>query len=201
MSKPFYSRAHPGANILVIDFETSGSTFGSYEETFSRYQALAVGAVIADSTTFKPIKTLYQEMKYDPKYEWSNEAEKIHGLTREHLTEHGLDNQEAAANLAEFILETFGTGKVMVLGHNTWFDIEAMRQLLGPHSVMPDLHHVVLDTSPSAFICIGKYRSNDVFEFFTGKVREGSHNALDDALMALETARNMRALMQAALAG
>lgn len=199
MKKPFYSRAHPGSNILVIDFETSGSTFGTYEETFSRYQGLSFGAVIANSTTFEPVKTIYQEIKFDPKYEWSDEAEKIHGLSREYLNEHGASNEEAAANLAEFILGTFGTGKVMVLGHNIWFDIEAMRQLLEPHGVMPDIHHVVLDTSPAAFIAIGKYKSNDVFEFFTGKVRDGSHNALDDALMALETVRNMRAMFNQAL--
>jgi hypothetical protein len=56
-----------------------------------------------------------------------------------------------------------------------------------------------LETSGAAFIATGMYKSNDVFEFFTGKVRDGAHNALDDSLMALETCRNMRAMFDAAL--
>ena len=198
--KPSYSKHGPGSQILCIDWETSGSTFSSYEETFKQYQGIAFGAIVANATTFEPVKTMYREIKFDcKKYKWSKEAEAIHGLSREHLDQNGITQEEAAADLAEFILESFGTGKVMLLGHNPHFDIEATVQLLQPHGVMPELFHVVLDTSAAGYITIGKYKSDDVFEFFTGKNREGCHNALDDALMALETVRNMRALMDSAL--
>ncbi len=86
----------------------------------------------------------------------------------------------------------------MFLGHNANFDIEAMRQLLVPYGVMPDLHHVVLDTSALGFVAIGKYRSNEVFEFFNGE-RAAHHNALDDARMTLAVARGINLLVQAAL--
>ncbi len=197
MTKPFYSRVHPGKYILVLDTETSGSTFGSYEETFSRYQAIQFGAIVATSDTFEEVATLQFNVQFNPRYEWSLEAEKIHGLTQEVLDD-GLSEEEAAAELAEFILKYFGTGKVMVAGHNPWFDIEAMRQLLEPHGVMPDLHHVVLDTSALGFITCGKYRSNDLFEFFLGG-RAEKHGALDDAQMTLTVLRTVRQLMNSAL--
>jgi DNA polymerase III epsilon subunit-like protein len=201
MTKPVHSRHSAGKYILVLDTETSGSSFGSYEETFSQYQAISFGAVIATSDTFEPVKELYFKVKFDgKKYQWTPEAEKIHGITREELEETGLENEEAAAMLAEFILDNFGTGKVMFLGHNPWFDIEAMRQLLGPHGVMPDLHHVVLDTSALGFITVGKYRSNDVFELFLGG-RSEKHNALDDAKMTLTIARSVREIMNGFFAG
>ena len=193
-----YSRAHPGAHILVIDWETTGSTFSTYEETFKRFQGIAFGAVIATSSTFEPVKTLYRTIKFDPRYEWTLEAEKIHGLSREELERTGLTQAEAARDLAEFIFDTFGTGKVMILGHNPGFDIAASRQLLEPFGVMPELHHVVLDTSAAGFITIGEYKSDKVFEFFSGAQR-ANHNALDDALLALETARNIRIIMNEAL--
>lgn len=190
--KPLYSRAHPGKYLLLLDSETSGSTFGTYEETFSRYQAVAFGAIIASTETFEPIAELYFEVKFDDsKYEWSDSAKKVHGLTREHLEQNGLDNEEAAATLAEFLLDHFGTGKVMFAGHNPNFDICAMAQLLEPHGVMPDLHHVVLDTSGIGFVTTGKYRSNDVFTIFNGE-RAEKHNALDDARMTLTVLQSVK---------
>lgn len=192
-----YSKHSPGKFILSIDWETTGSSFRSLEETFKRFQGIAFGAVIANSETFEPIKTLYREIKYNPKYEWTQEAEAIHGLSQEYL-EDKLSEEEAAIDLAEFIYDIFGTSKVMFLGHNPLFDIEATRQLLVPYNVMPELFHVILNTSAAGFITIGKYRSNDVFNFFSGENRD-KHNALDDALLALETARNIRLLMNVAL--
>lgn len=196
--KPTYSRAHPGQNILVLDSETTGSTFGPYEETFSKFQAIQFGALVVDSSTFEEKASLEFMVKYDPKYQWSQEAENIHGITKEVLEAEGLENEEAAATLAEFILTHFGTGRVMFAGHNPFFDISAMEQLLKPHGVMPDLHHVVLDTSALGFITCGKYRSNDLFEFFLGG-RAEKHGALDDARMTATVLRTVRQLMNEAL--
>lgn len=198
MTKPIYSRAHPGKHILVLDTETTGSTFGTYEETFSRYQAIQFGAIVADSQTFEEVDSLEFLVKFDPRYEWTEGAEKIHGITRERLAREGLSDEDAALVLGEFILKYFGTGKVMFLGHNPWFDIEAMRQLLEKYKVMPDLHHVVLDTSALGWVTCGRYRSNDLFEYFLGG-RAEKHGALDDARMTLTVARTVRQLMDSAL--
>lgn len=198
MSAPTYSRSAIGKYILVLDTETTGSTWGTYEETFQKYQAISFGAIVATSDTFEEVASLYFTVKYDPKYEWSAEAEKIHGITREQLENEGLDSDEAAATLAGFILDHFGTSKVAFMGHNAGFDIAAMRQLLEPHGVMPALHHVVLDTSPAGFIAVGKYKSNDLFETFIGG-RSEVHNALDDARMTLTVARSIKQVMEIGL--
>ncbi len=201
MAKPIYSRAHPGKYILVLDTETTGSTFGTYEETFSKYQAIQFGAIVATSDTFEEVDSIEFMVKFDgATYEWTEGAEKIHGISQLKLEKEGLADEDAALVLGEFILKYFGTGKVMFLGHNPWFDIEAMRQLLEKYKVMPDLHHVVLDTSALGFITCGKYRSNDIFEYFLGG-RAEKHGALDDARMTLTVARTVRQLMNAALEG
>lgn len=200
MHKPIYSRTVPGRFILCLDTETTGSTFGSYEETFSKYQAIQFGAIVATSDTFEEVDSIKFMVKFDPKYEWSEGAEKIHGISQLRLAEEGLSDEDAALALGEFIFKYFGTGKVMFLGHNPWFDIEAMRQLLEKHGVMPDLHHVVLDTSALGWITCGRYRSNDLFDFFLGG-RAEKHCALDDARMTLTVARTVRQLMNGALEG
>lgn len=200
MTKPIYSRTHPGKYVLVLDTETTGSTFGTYEETFSKHQAIQFGAIVATSDTFEEVDSIEFLVKFDPKYEWTEGAEKIHGISRQRLAEEGLADEDAALVLGEFILKYFGTGKVMFLGHNPGFDIEAMRQLLEKYKVMPDLHHVVLDTSALGWITCGKFRSNDLFEFFLGG-RAEKHGALDDARMTLTVARTVRQLMNMALAG
>jgi hypothetical protein len=103
--------------------------------------------------------------------------------------------------LGEFLLDHFGpTGKIMFLGHNPQFDIAAMRQLLEPFGIMPNLHHVVLDTSALGWITCSKFAANDLFEFFLGG-RPEKHGALNDAEMTLAVARIVRELMNGALAG
>ncbi|WP_407303464.1 hypothetical protein [Acinetobacter sp.] len=199
MTKAAYSRHSPGLFSLAIDWETSGSNFGG--DSTKDYQGISYGAVIFNTETLEPVETLYRELQFDEtKYKWSMEAEKIHGLSREHLAANGVSREEALADLLELLLKYIGAeSKIMFLGHNVMFDIDFTQQLANDFGITLKVHHVMLETSGAGFITIGKYKSNDVFEFFTGKVRDGSHNALDDALMALETARNMRALMKAAL--
>lgn len=199
MKKPTYSRGHPGKFILCLDTETTGSDRElTHEEIFKEYQAISFGAIVATSDTFEEVATLEFKVKYDPRYKWTEGAEKIHGISREQLEVEGLSAEDAAVELAEFILTYFGTGEVMFLGHNPWFDIHAMDQLLSPHGVMPKLHHVVLDTSALGFITCGKYKSDHLFEYFLGG-RAETHGALDDARMTLTVARTVRQLMNSVL--
>lgn len=198
-SKSTYSKAHPGKYGLCIDFETTGSLFGG--DSTIDYQGISFGAVIFDTSTFEPVETLYRELQFDDsKYKWTSGAEKIHGLSREHLAAHGVPRDEALADLLDLILRHIGAdSKIFFLGHNVDFDIDFTLQLASDFEVPLKVHHVKLETSGAAFIAIGKYKSDEVFEFFTGKTREGAHNALDDALMALEVVRNMRAIFASTL--
>jgi DNA polymerase III epsilon subunit-like protein len=195
------SRSQKPKFLLVMDWETSGTTWGTFEETFELYQGISFGAIIADATTFEPVETLYREIKFDAaKYAWSQEAENIHGKSREHLNEHGVKSKDAAIDLAELILKYFGgQAPVMFLGHNSQFDIYATKQLMEPYGVMPKLHHVVLDSSPLAFAVCGEYSSNKVFELFAGVEKRDLHNALEDAFACLAVLRTIRQIFEKGL--
>lgn len=196
---------------LAIDWETSGSTWGG--DSSIKHQGVAVGIIVFKTDTFEAVEELYLEIKFDPKYVWSDEAEKIHGLTREYLEENGVTQEEAAQQLIELIVKYWGTKpKVMLLGHNTEFDRRFTNQLTktvgvefsverqdeATCPVWIQLHHVMLDTSACSFIVSGVYRSDEMFSMI-GFDAHGAHNALDDIRMTLDTAAVFRALMREAL--
>ena len=80
--------------LLAIDAETSG--LFPYELDVSTknkdeyYQAVSWGIIVADAETLLPIEKLYVEIKWDGKSLWNDRAEKIHGLSKEYLEEHGM---------------------------------------------------------------------------------------------------------------
>ena len=196
---------------LVMDWETSGATWGG--DSSKEYQGLSFGAIVFDAKTFKPIEKLYVEIKFDPKWKWSEEAAKIHGLTKEYLEEHGITQEEAAIKLAEFILKYWGPdAKVMFMGHNAEFDRRFTNQLLNEIEIefsveketqftsWIQLHHVVLDTSPIGFVTLGLFKSDLLFEKI-GFPERGDHNALSDAEQTLATCEAIRAIMEIGLNG
>jgi hypothetical protein len=208
-----YSRFSPGKHSLFIDWETTGADFDQgYDHTFEKYQGISLGLVVADNETLEEVDSKYVLIKWNPKYEWTAGAEKVHGLTQEFLEENGVDQEEALADIIEFMLPYFGdsvfspleapegSAKVCLGGHNIDFDIAATQALFKLFGLKLHVHHVKLETSGASFIAIGEYRSNVVFEFFNGEVR-GKHNALDDARLALGAARGIKQLVKAALEG
>ena len=196
--------------ILVMDWETTGADWD--KDSHIDYQGIAFGAIVAKADTFEAVDELYCEIKFnDKKWQWTDSAEKIHGLSREHLAEHGMSQEDAAAALLELILKYWGPdGKVMFLGHNPRFDIGFTRQLLNEvgvefsdkrHAdpsaeVLIELHHVVLDSSALGFITTGLFKSDLLFEKM-GFEKRGDHNALQDAHMTLGTCATIRALVEA----
>jgi DNA polymerase III epsilon subunit-like protein len=193
-----YTRGHPGKYGLCIDWETSGSTFGG--DSSKEWQGLSFGAVVFDTDTFEPVETMYRELHFDDKkYKWSDEAAAIHGLTREHLKEHGVTREQALCDLLEMILKYWGPDqKIMLAGHNVGFDADFTNQLCEDFGMHLVFHHVMLDTSAAAFILIGKYRSNDVFDLL-GNVVRTTHNALEDALITLSCMKTMKLIFSQAL--
>ena len=195
-----YSKAHPGALAMVIDWETTGSSWGG--DSTIDYQGIAFGVVICDTDTWEPVAELYRELHFDEtKYKWTEGAQKVHGLSREHLAEFGVSREEALADLLELILQYIGANnKILVVGHNADFDIAFTHQLAHDFGVELKFHHVKVDTSGLSFAMIGKYKSDDVFPFFCGE-RAKTHNALDDAKMTLTVVRSFKQLVQLALQG
>lgn len=195
---------------LCIDWETSGATWGG--DSSIDYQGLSFGAIIFDTATFEPIEKLYCEVKFNAdKYQWSQGAENIHGLSREYLEQNGLSQEDAAIALLELLAKHFDAdSKVMFLGHNPEFDRRFTDQLLNvvdfefsvekkrSNCVQIQLHHVVLDTSALGFIAFGLFKSDLLFEKM-GFEDRGSHNALQDAEQTLMTCQIVNGLVQIGL--
>lgn len=195
---------------LCIDWETSGATWGG--DSSKEFQGLTFGAVVFNTQTFEVVETLYREIKFKDTFKWSEEAQKIHGKSQEYLAEHGVEQEEAAADLLELILKFWGpSNKVMFLGHNPEFDRRFTNQLTKsvgiefsveasgePCDGRIELHHVLLDTSALGFITMGLFKSDLLFEA-VGLEARGEHNALDDALYTVETCKRIRLLVDTAL--
>ena len=195
---------------LCLDWETSGAVFGG--DSTKDHQGLAFGAIVFNTANFSIVEKLYIEIKFNAaKYKWTEAAEKIHGLTIQHLEEHGVSQEDGAIALAELILKYWGTdSKVMFLGHNPIFDIRFTAQLMATAEIefsvekstnfdsWIQLHHVILDTSAAGFITMGLFKSDLLFEKI-GFPERGEHNALADAEQTLETCAALRALTNVAI--
>lgn len=196
-----YSRAHPGSRALVIDWETTGSTFGG--DSSVDYQGIAFGAVVADTTTWEEVDSLYVEVHFDEtKYKWTDRAEEIHGLSRAHLLEHGVSREDALALLLELLLKYWGPGtKIMLVGHNASFDADFTTQLFRDFGLEENfkIHHVMPDSSQLAFILTGEYKSDVVFELLAGIDKRNLHNALEDARACLACLRNAKQIFSKGL--
>ncbi len=195
---------------LCIDWETSGSSWGG--DSSKDHQGISFGAIVFKTADFSPVEKLYMKVKFKAdKYRWTEEAEKIHGLSIAHLEEHGVQQEEAAVALAELILKYWGPdSKVMFLGHNPQFDLRFTNQLMQSIDIefsvekqtelssWIQVHHVVLDTSATGFITFGLFKSDLLFEKI-GFEERTEHNALTDAEQTLQTCAVIRQIMKEAL--
>ena len=184
--------------ILSLDWETSGSTFGSLEQTTSQYQGVSFGAVVADTETLEIVDTIYEEIQLNPKYGWSPEAEKIHGLSLAHLTANGVTQEQAAVSLGSLILKYFGNTPVVFAGHNVEFDIAFTKQLMDQFGCMFEISHRKIDTAGIGFAMFNIMKSDELYEFL-GLPERSAHNALEDAIYTIESLKTIRQLMNAAL--
>lgn len=184
---------------FAIDWETSGSTWGG--DSTIDHQGISFGAAVFDLATFEPVETLYCEIKFDDtKYKWQDGAQKVHGLTREHLAANGMAAEDAAVALMTMFVKYFAPDeKIFILGHHTDFDIAFTRQLLEPLGIMFEIGATVMDTAGTGLIAFGIHKSEDLFQFL-GLPARTTHNALEDTLLTLQAAKTIRAIFDAALA-
>jgi DNA polymerase III epsilon subunit-like protein len=180
-----------------IDWETSGSAWG--EDSSVDYQGVSFGAVVFDLATFEVVDTLYREIKFDEsKYKWTAGAEKIHGLSREHLAANGVSSEDAAVDLMTFFTKYFAPDEmVFVIGHHCEFDEAFSRQLLEPHGIMYKAF-TRLDTAGAGLINFGIHKSNDLFDFL-GLPPRTTHNALEDIVLTVQAAKMMRTIVDSSL--
>lgn len=183
---------------LAIDWETSGSAWG--EDSSINFQGISFGAAIFRLADFEPVETLYREIKFnESKYTWSDQAERIHGLSRSHLEATGISQEDAAIDLATFYLKYFAPDEfVYILGHHIDFDIKFTEQLLKPFGIMFQIGATRIDTSGTGLIMFGIHKSDELFSFL-GLPERTTHNALEDALLTIQAAKMMRTISNTAL--
>lgn len=179
---------------LALDWETSGYSVPSYAAS---HQGISFGAIIFDTATFEPVESLYFEVKFDgSKYKWDDSAQRIHGLTREHLEAHGVTQAEAAQALAELVFKYNGAEKVLFLGHRPFFDIAFTDQLMASVDFAFEYDPIKLDSAAFALTLLGVNKSDEMFDMM-GFPPRTEHNALEDIAMTLETIRLMRSFFLA----
>ncbi len=161
--------------------------------------------VVAKTNDLKPIDELYLEIKWneqskakrreDPSF--GRKAETIHGLTYEYLEENGIDEITAAYKINQLLTKYWGPNNIVrTLGHNVhMFDLPFLRGTLARGGVERDFGNRHYDTNSAGFIALMTWTSNELFEMMGFDVRN-THKAIDDAKMALESARRLRLLFQ-----
>jgi DNA polymerase III epsilon subunit-like protein len=187
---------------ICIDWETSGynpprEMEGHFIGYADKHQGISLGAVVFDVQTFETLDTFYIEMKFDSdKYEWTSGAEKIHGLSREHLEKNGVEREEAAVEFMNFVLKHFMPDEeLLVMGHNKDFDIAFLHQFLEPFGIMPKIWYRGINTCDVGIVCFGLAKSDMIFDHVALPPRQ-DHNALEDAIYTVEVCKIVRTLMK-----
>lgn len=192
--KGYYSR------ILVFDAETTGlcSSNVCSPDTADNgyYQAISYGMIVANADTYEAIEKLYLEVKWDGISLWSSGAEKVHGLSKEHLEQYGLDEEDAVAEIATLIYNHWGDKVVSVCAQNPHFDIAFLDSTLKRHGIHVKFSNRRVDTSTLGAVLLGAHTSDQIFSA-VGIDTRGIHNSLQDAECCLQTLRTVRMLWKA----
>ena len=195
--------------ILAADCETSGMVFNAADPSYdpkdgTEYQAVSWGLIVADTKTLKPVDQMYVEIQYDPKYAWSDGAQKVHGMSKEDLAKNGVPMEDAVEQIASLILKYWGPqSPVSMLGHNVMtFDLPFMRRTLHSQGLDVRFANRHVDTNSVGFTVLETHNSDDLFEAIGLPTRDpNNHNALVDAKNALETVRIIRAIYKKIIEG
>lgn len=97
--------------LVSIDVEASGPSP-------STGSLLSIGACLVEN----PQIALYLELKPLPGQPWSEDAERIHGLSRRQLEESGLEAAAAMQRLAAWLTEVSDRREPVFVGFNATFD-------------------------------------------------------------------------------
>ena len=180
---------------LAIDCETSGMTFG--DDPSKDYQMVSVALIVSDTITYQELDSLYLEIKWNGESKWEPKAEAIHGLTKEYLEENGVDEEEALADILEFLDKHFDLTKAITLcGHNAAnFDKPFLKSLLRRFEVDLKFSHRTIDTFSVGLIAVNAFDSDELFDNMGFPPRK-EHNALEDIRLSLKSLRVINKLMK-----
>ena len=149
---------------LAIDWETSGLSLPP-EDYAAKHQGIAFAAVVFDASTYEVVDVLYKSIKFDStKYQWTDKAESIHGLSRTYLEEHGCTQEEAAIELAQMVFKYMGSDEIVILGHRPHFDISFTDQLMSSVDMEFKYDPIKIDTAALGFIFLELTHSDELFD-------------------------------------
>lgn len=190
---------------LAFDCETTGLALGSLDPSFdektqTEYQAVSMGMVVVDMDTLKEIDHLYVEIKWNGVSKWEDQAQKVHGLTRQHLEKNGVSEEEAVVLMGNFLLQYFSPETdIRLIGHNVaTFDRYFLARLFKKFNIPLRFGNRHIDTFGIGVVTFGAYNSDDLFEE-VGITARGKHNALDDARHALKVIQVINKLFNVCL--
>jgi len=176
---------------VAIDWETSGFSVPEYAKF---HQGISFGVIIFDSQSLEPVESLYLEIKFDEKqYKWESSAERVHGLSRDHLQANGVTQEDAAVALCNLIVKYLGTDDVMLLGHRVHFDRAFTEQLTKSIGVDLSYHPNTIDSCSMAIALMEMAKSEDVFQTLGMPPRQ-EHNSLEDIMYTLLSVKRMKEL-------
>lgn len=183
---------------LAIDWETSGYSYPDYAAC---HQGISFGAIIFDMRSFEPIEELYHEIKFDgTKYQWNSGAERVHGLSKEHLEKNGITQEEAAVDLLNLIVKYFGAKpEPILLGHRVHFDRAFTNQLASSIGIDVNWNATVVDTNSIGTVLLEIEKSEELFTSLDMPAR-GLHNAMEDIRYTLAAVKKMKEVFLTGLA-
>lgn len=177
---------------LAIDWETSGYSVPEYAK---HHQGISFGAIIFDVQSLEPVESLYLEIQFnEKKYKWEAGAEKVHGLSREHLQKNGVSQEEAAVQFCNLVIKYIAVGDdVMLLGHRVHFDRAFTEQLTRSIDVDLSYHPNTIDSCSMGIALMEIAKSEDVFQMMGMPPRQ-EHNSLEDIMYTLLSVKRMKEL-------
>lgn len=183
--------------LCVMDTETSGLNYNSLDPS-DGYQIVSFGAIIVDANTLEELDSIYLECQWNGDSMWSDGAERVHGLSKAHLDECGLAEEEFVATIAEWLYSYFppdgdaNQRAIKFAGQNVRsFDHYFVKNLFDKYKLPLRTGSRFVDTSSLGYAVFGCYDSNEVFKLVGNDDRD-AHNALDDARMSLDVIRMAR---------
>ncbi len=175
---------------LACDTETSGIIIpGTEKQGQKPSQCLSIAACIVNTRTLEEKASFNSTIQFDEsRFDWSNKAQEIHGLSQESLAS-SPTMVAVAQNLKEFGVVTGAS--ILFLGHNPNFDKAFLTQVMAEIGEEVEFHYRAIDTFTLGYAAFGLQNSDEQFEFL-GVDRSAGHNALEDIRLSLSMLRFVR---------
>lgn len=194
------SRSH-FTQFLAIDLETSGMSFTTADPSNNyEYQIVSIGLIVSNVNTYTEDYMFYREIKWNGTSSWNSKAEAVHGLSREYLEESGVYEEDAVADIVEFIMQHFDITKPIVLmGHNVVsFDKPFFQALLAKYDITLKFSHRAIDSFPMGLLVVNAFDSDELFNNM-GFPQRKEHNALEDIRYTLKAFKGIKTIIDRVL--